>query len=150
MSFMERIERQVDESNSLHYGLDDMSGTITADHAIPAQLVRFRYATVQFSTLAVALATPAIYFEVPWLGSNQLTDNNPSGYRIPILTMDLSGDLASGNVISVYNPDIEMSCHSEIPSNYTYRFTDKNGQTLSDSNIISVNLLFEYHRGIIS
>lgn len=130
-------------SHSLYFKLDDTKGYITLDHPIPAQEMVFKHASIEFSTTEGVDNFPVIFFDVDWMDANQLSSNVRTGYRLPIFPNNVNGVLAS------YNPNISMSLHKSIPSYFKYRITDTDGVLLSDSDIISVHLVFEYSRGIM-
>lgn len=121
---------------SLFLHLADTAGQVEIDYVIPKQVIKIKNIRLQFDTVAHSIQYGICYLDVPWLGPEQLVDNNGASYRIPIQS--------SGLIVSLENHDMEINLTSDIEKRFVYAIYDQTGTLIPDTDLLSCDVQMEF------
>jgi len=134
-------------ANILHMTLTGNGGTINLNHAIPAQPLTLQYVRVEMDTAANAASNPIISIDLASVfGPSQINNSNQTNSRLPVFT---TSD-GTTSPINQYTPNLEIGLQQDVVRSFEYDIYGTNGDLITASQLVRVDLIFGYGFGTIS
>jgi len=123
--------------------LGNTSGKINLIRDVPAQNLRFVSSVIQLVDVSFAIDNPVIYLEMSCFGDN-IVANECNSFLIPLKVENISRTVGVQPVVAMYNATFQLKMSKALKEETEYRIVNRNSQQYSNTDVLSVSVLFEY------